>query len=110
MKHFTISLLALTALLFSCKSSEQTIKSQASMVTEQWIIANLKAPCDDTRANYCYRVKRNGASEYKLMDVEIENFNYEENHKYQIEVNIVRSKKGETSYIFKKEIFKVQHY
>lgn len=110
MKHFLFSLFALSALLYGCKSSEQSTKVKGDVVTEQWIIANLKIPCDETRETYCYQVKRNGASEYELMDVEIENFNYEENHKYQIEVNIVSSKKGEISYVLNKEIFKVQHY
>lgn len=109
MKYLLFSLFALSSLLISCKSSENATKVKGDAVTEQWIIANAKVPCDETQETLCYQVKRQGSFDYELMDVVIENFNYEENYKYQIEVNIITSKKGETTYVLSKELFKVQH-
>lgn len=114
MKKIISALFLATLLLTACKSSkevasktEETVKEVAAV--ESWIIASKKVACNDADgvATTCYNVKKAGDREYVPMNVSIEGFEFEEGYKYQIEIKVIPSKKGDTRYVYVKQIHKI---
>jgi len=111
MKKLITVLCVMSTLLFACKSAEDTSSSirKKGLVktTEKWIIASAQVKCDESSEALCYQVKKTGAMDYEKLNVLIENFIFEPGYKYQIELNIIPSKKGDTRYEMLKQIHKV---
>ena len=111
MRKLITVLFVISTLLFACKSSKETSSSTSKKewvkTTEKWIIASTQVKCDESSEALCYQVKKAGAMDYEKLNVLIENFIFEPGYKYQIELNIIPSKKGDTRYEMLKQIHKV---
>ncbi|MFT4968636.1 MAG: hypothetical protein ACI9O4_000366 [Chitinophagales bacterium] len=111
MKNYIALFLVATSLIFACKASKDASSSAkddvVSLSTENWIIASQQVKCDETTEALCYKVKKPGETDYSVMNVSIENFTFEAGYKYQLQVDIIPSKKAETRYVMVKQLHKV---
>lgn len=107
MKRIISILVIALMLLTACKSSKNASSNSSKEAkeptkAETWIVGPEKVACAEGSALLCYQVKKAGESDYSLMNVNIEGFNFEAGNKYQI---VVYASNGK--YTLKEVLYKI---